>query len=52
MDQLSLIFRQMATWIGQWLAFATNNWLLSILLFLQVLGLIVSVLILLRGGKH
>lgn len=52
MQSLSLVFQAMAGWIGQWLNTATSNWFLSILVFLQVLSLIVSVLILVRGGKR
>lgn len=51
MEQLSLVFRQMAVWIGQFLAKCTSDWFLTILLFLMVLNLIVSVIIAVRGGK-
>lgn len=51
MNDLNLVFEQVATWIGQFLALCTSNWFLTICLFLAVLNLIVSVLLVVRGGK-
>lgn len=50
MNELRLVFEAVANWIGQFLALCTSNWLLSILLFLAVLNLIVSVIVAVRGG--
>ena len=51
MRDLQLVFEAVANWIGQFLALCTSNWLLSIILFLAVLNLIVSVILGLRGGR-
>lgn len=52
MSDLSLLFRQIAVWIGQFLAMCQDYWLLQVALFLIVLDLIVGVLIVVRGGKN
>lgn len=51
MEQFTIVTRQIAVWIGQWLALCGQNWLLTILMFLMVLSLIVSVIINIRGGN-
>lgn len=52
MSDLSLAFRQIAVWIGQFLSMCQDHWLLQVALFLIVLDLIVGVLIVVRGGKN
>ena len=51
MENLGLIFQQVALWIGQYLQLCRTSWLLTVCLFLAILNLIVSVLIAVRGGK-
>lgn len=51
MEQFTIVTRQIAVWIGQWLALCSQNWLLTILMFLMVLSLIVSVILNIRGGN-
>lgn len=48
MSDLSLAFRQIAVWIGQFLSMCQDHWLLQVALFLVVLDLIVGVLIVVR----
>lgn len=51
MASFELVVQKMAVWIGEFLSKCLESWFTSILLFLMVLNLIVSVLIALRGGK-
>lgn len=52
MEDLTLVFQWFAVQIGRFLAVCTDNWFLSILLFLMVLNLVVSVILFVTGGKH
>lgn len=50
MSDLSLVFKQIAVWIGQFLNLCQNHWLLQVALFLIVLELVVGVILVVRGG--
>lgn len=52
MDSFRLVVRQIAVWIGQFLAWCGQSWLTTILLFLLVLSGIVSTILSVRGGKN
>lgn len=52
MSDLTLLFRQFAVWIGQFLSLCRDRWLLQVALFLFILDFIVGVLIVVRGGKN
>lgn len=52
MSDLTLFFRQLAVWIGQFLSMCQEHWLLQVALFLFVLDLIVGVILVVRGGKN
>ena len=51
MESLNLVFQKMAVWIGEFLHTCSQYWLLTIALFLFVLGGIINVLVAVRGGK-
>lgn len=51
MEQFSILVRQIAVWIGQWLALCSQHWILTVGMFLGVLSLIVSVILNVRGGN-
>lgn len=50
MSDLVLVFKQVAAWIGQFLNVCHDHWIMQIALFLIVLDLIVSVILVARGG--
>lgn len=50
MSDLELIFRQVFVWIGEFLTLCRSSWLLTVALFLILLDLIVSILLIVRGG--
>lgn len=50
MSDLSLVFQQIFVWLGEFLALCRSSWLLTVALFLILLDLIVSILLIVRGG--
>lgn len=50
MEDLSLIFKQFVVWFAQLFETCRSSWLLTIAIFLMVLDLIVSILLIIRGG--
>lgn len=50
MSDLALIFQQIFVWIGEFLTVCRSSWLLTVAVFLIILDLIVSILLIIRGG--
>ena len=50
MSDLSLVFQQVFVWLGEFLALCRSSWLLTVAVFLILLDLIVSILLVVRGG--
>lgn len=50
MSDLSLVFQQIFVWLGEFLTLCRSSWLLTVALFLILLDLIVSILLIVRGG--
>lgn len=50
MSDLSLVFQQIFVWLGEFLALCRSSWLLTVAVFLVLLDLIVSILLVVRGG--
>lgn len=50
MSDLALVFQQIFVWIGEFLAVCRSSWLLTVAVFLIILDLIVSILLVIRGG--
>lgn len=50
MSDLEIVFRQIFVWIGEFLSVCRSSWLLTVAVFLIILDLIVSILLIIRGG--
>lgn len=52
MSDLEIVFQQIFVWIGEFLAVCRSSWLLTIAIFLIILDVIVSILLIIRGGHE